>query len=846
MRTRVWSVLAVVVGLMGLLWVVQQLRARSAEPAVAGGRGAAGLRPALADRAAAAEGELVLRVHGRVVTRDGQPVDQGRVCLSAFGGFTAPTCEPLASGAGFVFEFRGEAGEPAGAVFRLGARGPDWVALPVRVDAADAVDVGPVVLVAAAATTAEFLVLDATGGAIEQARIDCGGGAVETDADGRAAVTVARQGHGACDVGAGGYARSKVDLPQDARLTTVRLYPGGEIRGTVLGLDGQPLAAAQVSSTQIASEAIAWTDERGDFALVGLPPGNHGLEAVAAGMLGVADRVVSLGVGEEVDGIVIRLAPEPASWTVRAVTGAGEPCRAGSVLVAANASADVFTINHRGEARIVVREATPAVELTVSCTAPPLPDTAAGPRDPGEVIAQGGVWEVLVPEARRIEGQLVGAPEALLSGVRLSVVRRTAGPHGDETVKLPDITSGVDGRFVISPVADGRYVVSSSRFDGAGPRVKPTELEVAGRDLLDAEVAVEDAAGVEGDVVDTEGHPIAHAWVGLFPLDDRGGQGESANAAGEFGPLSLAPGRYRVAASDDRGALPPAGGTDPIVEVQSGRIERVRLVVQPLDAVVRGVVVTGEGEPVADALVWVISGTPPRECERPRNLSRIAARTAVDGSFELRQGPRGPATVVAASVRDSTLACGGLDAPGELELVMPAACAVEVRIQGAPNDPARWPADLYVDAEQPSSRVHARFRSPGPWTVEGVPCADGTARVLWADGSSARSAYAARPGGVTRVELTIEPPTLVRGRIVRGSDATPVPGASVAVQGASARSGPDGAFELRTPKGAESVAVWPPSELDLQRQLVDLPATLDPIHDLGDIALAPPATPRPP
>ncbi len=159
-----------------------------------------------------------------------------------------------------------------------------------------------------------------------------------------------------------------------------------------------------------------------------------------------------------------------------------------------------------------------------------------------------------------------------------------------------DTVSGSDGRFGFSEIEAGEYyVVAESRDLLAGKLITVEPGEDRQRVLLELEwVTGSDLVGV---VTDDSGDPIAGARVRVEGDETWGTDTVFTDAEGRYHVRPLAPGEYDLTAD-----APGHGQLCGWVEIDPDQTTELDLSLSR-GGIVRGVVQTADGEPVADAFV---------------------------------------------------------------------------------------------------------------------------------------------------------------------------------------------------------------------------------------------------
>ncbi|MGE3175412.1 MAG: sigma-70 family RNA polymerase sigma factor [Planctomycetota bacterium] len=260
--------------------------------------------------------------------------------------------------------------------------------------------------------------------------------------------------------------------------------------------------------------------------------------------------------------------------------------RGGEVATARSDRFGAFAIELRADGEIAVDDAgwTTVLQAVVSVAAPPRSALVVAARavrvggvvvdEAGAPVAEAGV-EVVLPEGFR----------ARFTANADAASARAFGARSD-----------LAGRFAL----DEAPVVEGALLQVAHPSFEPAQLPLPRADdgalrvVLRRPAAADDV--VRGQVVTADGAPAANAWVALgersVRADDAGGFALEGRDQGEL--LAVVPGN-----SPARVARPTTGWPAFVL---------VRLPAAP--QTIRGRVLDGAGEPVANARVWATDPTP--------------------------------------------------------------------------------------------------------------------------------------------------------------------------------------------------------------------------------------------
>lgn len=415
------------------------------------------------------------------------------------------------------------------------------------------------------------------------------------------------------------------------------LTPGAVIYGQVLRrADDEPMAGATVAiapglgrggqnmmSLGVGIGGTTMTDAEGRFELRGLASGSVGLRAFGRGFATREPTEVELGIGEQVDGVVIYVDP---AYTISGFVVDKDDRATGleGVLLGAfnfggafhlagdpSASDGYFEIHGVGNGSYIVGAAGEGRILQIDGD-----NVTVDNADVDDVVIEldNGVEVSGVlspPKAGQVLVEI--DPESISFGNAFQVAG-LAFVRG---------RAGADGTFTIDAVPQGTITLVAKAEDGSEGR---TEITVADTDLTGVVIPLDARASVAGTVTDERGQPVPGVRVRASALDpgkDRGfsldfnmiaGSGDASGLTrpdGSFHIAGVEAGRHGLSVRDERGQLSWArssGKGDPVslheVTVEGTTpVTGVSLVVEARDGEIAGTVVGPDGEPVGDA--WV-------------------------------------------------------------------------------------------------------------------------------------------------------------------------------------------------------------------------------------------------
>ncbi|MEM6294716.1 MAG: carboxypeptidase regulatory-like domain-containing protein [Myxococcota bacterium] len=642
---------------------------------------------------------------------------------------------------------------------------------------------------------------------------------VLTDEDGAFAMTLPRGTYLAAvthpDYVANQASFEVVDGP---RSVDIALTPGGVIEGAVRMRGSEDAVAGAVvvaSAPQAGAQGGGFSvrgfgehrvvaDDEGRFRLSGLPSGVLSVTAVAAGHASAEVTEVSLGIAETTSDVVVWVEPAftisgfvvpeggdeedglegvwvgALSLQPPGLTVARRPSEADGFFEIPGVQPGNYMVAALGEDRLPNLTGTSA-QVEDEDVTDVLVTMRAGVTISGRIDPPGPATVALSIDA---EGMGI---TGMLSGIANAFVRTRT----DE-----------DGRFELHPVAPGSVKVVADADDGSHGELA---LDVGDEGAQDVVVDLEARVALSGVVVTAAGDPVEDARVNVrrvdvdaspmqisFSVKDNPmfGGGAATREDGTFVARGLEPGEYEVRVRAGAGPSlnfddEEAPGEPRSFTVPEGGLADVRLVVEGRSGTISGVVVDGDGAPVADA--WV------------RAALEGGGERWIQEMVQARTGRRGK--------------------------------EVEARMQDAPSKGPR-PGAAAMDAMAGGTPVLTD--AAGRFTIENLR--EGTYRVTAeANGGTSRVSASSVALG-SDLKLEVEALASVRGQVKSGTQA--VARYTIAVQGTTPRSkqvnNPQGAYEVAgldpgtyTVKvsSAEGVAE---AEVELERgTTADLDLTLD-------------------
>ena len=460
------------------------------------------------------------------------------------------------------------------------------------------------------------VVSDLTGGPIEKARVTARGNrwtassasvTTETAADGTFSLWVAPGNAGVLASAEGytddwewTYAPGKLEL---------QLTPESSLTGTVVdAASGEPVGGARVSvDSSEWSEAGTFTDANGVFRVARLTPGRYVAVARTDRGYGRSEGSTLVGLGQSVDGVVVKLHPAARIEGTVVISTTKQPCEAPEVSLADGPKRRWTSVRSDPDGRVWAEGVLPGkYTVDVECDG-----YRAKDKYDAIVVADkdvtGLVWEV--DPGAKVTGRVLAKAGTPVEGAFVSA--RTVGGEARKKGGWGNDRSLPDGTYSLDGLPPGAYKLEVSSDKAVAPK-DGFKVEVVAGATVQQDLVLEETGAIKGLVVDSEGKPVPGIRANARALSGsrRWGDGEGrTDETGAFTVDGLRPGDYRVVAQRSWSAsLRKPGTTDDAeqgerVTVRANQVANVRIVVESQTGVIEGTVTDSTGSPVGDAFI---------------------------------------------------------------------------------------------------------------------------------------------------------------------------------------------------------------------------------------------------
>lgn len=492
-------------------------------------------------------------------------------------------------------------------------------------------------------------VADLTGGPIAKARVTSEDPLVVTETDDRGAFSmwVSRGRHGV-NASADGYADNSEYLHAPGKVE-ILLTPESTLSGTVVDAKtGAPVQGARVTLGDWSEADATFSDEQGKFRITRISPGRQTAVARTDRGYGRAEGSTLVGLGQHVDGVIVKLFP--AARVEARILVAGDPkvtCERPRASLHDGAAQRWIELRKEPDGLLWADGVLPGdYRPEIGCDG-----FQTRERYDHIVVAQADVTgiEWLVDPGAVIRGTVrTRSGEAVEDA---EVWARTSSGGARARTGWGSDESTRDGAYELTGLKAGSYVIEVSSPKGVGPK-DGFKVEVAAAAVVTKDLVLEDVGTLTGTVTDANGAPVANLDINTRLVTGgpvNWGGDHSTDDAGAFTIEGMRPGDYRVVAQ--RGwsdTLRKPGTTDDAkqgekVTIRANQVATVKLVVEAQSGVIRGTVVDAAGAPVGDAFVSAARESDAAGAQRTNvqdtrwQWEEKPVLTGVDGAFTLEK-----------------------------------------------------------------------------------------------------------------------------------------------------------------------------------------------------------------
>jgi hypothetical protein len=637
-------------------------------------------------------------------------------------------------------------------------------------------------------------VVDVSGGPIGHAHVwgQSAGSATyfaETDDQGKFSLWL-KAGRATFYAVADGYAMVRED-GQAPDTIELQLTPESSIAGIVVdATTGEPRAGVGVDAVSLEMSRYTQngsdiTDESGHFKISRLLPSRFTLAVRSESGYGRSEGSVLVGLGQQVDGVVIKLHRAYRLSGKIVVAGTKQPCDKASLSITRDAASGSVDGSARAiDDMLVIDGVLPGVyHVRVRCNGyyfdgePPavtIKDADVG----------GLVWEVI--PGGKIHGHVRTKAGAVAAGASVYTRPTTPLPRGSDSISSS--TTDDAGEFTISGLHTARYRLDVSTHAGVAPDA--LDVPVTTGATTERDIILEEGGTIIGTVVDGRGVPMPHLEVRAGPLKSgftRDPDGATTAPDGSFKIEGVSPGDYRVYAVRGWSSELRKPGTtaDDVqgerVHVDIGGASTVKIVVEEETGVIRGSVVDSDGKPIGDAYVLSAresdagGATGNAAGETYWNFDAHPVLTNPDGTFELKRLAAGKYTVRAfrKGGGDAIAEHVATGATARLEIKLTASIEGTVKLRTGPP-----PDDFAVTVRAPAlglTRTERLFRTDGRYAVRDLPAGSFNVVVEARTGRGSLAVTLSVGEHETGADVTLEPLVALTGTLVELGTHTPIP-----------------------------------------------------------------------
>jgi protocatechuate 3,4-dioxygenase beta subunit len=717
--------------------------------------------------AAVAAGALIeastAAIDGRVVDDDNAPITGVKVCA------LTPTPACAISDTSGAFAIANLAVADARELDLAAQRAHYVVAAQHRAETSTAQHAEVLIAMKSGGAMLDGFVRDAGGGSVAHAFVTSGESIAEADDDGHYALWL-EPTSASVSATADGYAIDRHTVQPPGHLDFA-LVPEATVGGQVVdATTGRAMPHMRVTATTDSTTiaATAATDDDGRFRLRKLSPAQYDLGVDDPHAVAAHAGLVPVALGAHVDGIVVRVLPAFA-LSGRVVTDStGTPCTSGTVALTPEHGAWTPT-QVTGAGEIHAGGLLPGTyRVDVWCD-----HHLAVDRYDNVVVANRDLvdqrWQVTT--GATITGRVLDEHGAPVAGAH--VYGDQVATSGSARRSSDAVLAATDGSFSITGLRPGTYLVSAASPYGSIDERDRAVVDVASDGAAHHDFVIDASASViTGHVLFADGTPARNIDVLFKQASGEQSFGVATDETGGFWMACPPGGDYRITIATHDTPLPITGAdaTGLAVHLVPASVNAFELTTPAVTGEIRGRVVDDRGQPVDDAFVSFQAF----DAQDPDASFGVDSEVMVgpDGSFRAEHLP-GPSYVVRAyrkSGGETIARPVAVGASVTLTLATTGSIAGIVRLAGAPVQ--RFEAIL---EKLPGGEVQTldAFSLDGRFALHGV--VPGHYRVLvTGDDGGSQVEVDVGAGQDAAVELALDPPAHVRGRVVEQTTGRPL------------------------------------------------------------------------
>jgi protocatechuate 3,4-dioxygenase beta subunit len=527
------------------------------------------------------------------------------------------------------------------------------------------------------------------------------------------------------------------------------------------------------------------TDEEGKFRITRLEPGRYVAKARSASGYGISDGSTLVGLGQHVEGVVVKL---HAAYRVSGVAQLPDKTvckKAWFSLRDEKRDRDTWG-TREPDGMLHADGVLPGTyKVNVNCEGylerDKYPDVVVKDKD-----VDGLVWEV--EAGAEIKGRVLARAGTPIEDANIWA-RNVGGAARAKTTWGSD-RSARDGTYSLKGLKAAKYKIETSSDKGNAPK-DGWKLDVTAGAVIEKDLVLEDGGVIKGTVVDAQGKAVAGVNVRALSVSGTTSWNDSnvrTGADGSFVLDNVEAGSYRVLAhrgwwSDE---LRKPGTTDDAkqgerVTVVAAKTATVKLVVESQSGTIKGTVLDSNGAPVSDAFVAAaresdaagsqrssVQGTRWSADERP-------VLSGVDGTFTITKLSPGNYTLRAFRKGGGEAVAEHVAVGSTTKLLIKATGSIAGTIKGPGKAIEEVELEL-LDHKTGFRRREQLFRTQGVFAMKDLPAGKFILTVTSEGGKKQLEIELAEGQQKTGVEIMLDELVTLTGRVVDLVTKQPVPG----------------------------------------------------------------------